>query len=144
MIHSMMMLKRVGESIHPCMTPTVILNQSPGLPLNGIVLWALSYRFSMTCIILALMYNPLSCPSGFVPHPVKGLLEVYEDMVKILLMLSVFLPEDPEIEYLFCGAPSRSESSLLFCNDLLSLWLELFKIIFNITLLWWLIRLMVL
>ena len=32
-------------------------------------------------------------------YPVKGLLEVYEDMVEILLMLQVFLAEDPEIEY---------------------------------------------
>ena len=52
------------------------------------------------------------------------LLEVYEDMVGILLMLQVFLAEDPEIEYLFCGAPSSSETSLLFCNDLFSLCLE--------------------
>ena len=35
------------------------------------------------------------------PYPVKGLLEVCEDMVEILLMLPVFLAEDPEIEYLF-------------------------------------------
>ena len=58
------------------------------------------------------------------PYPVKGLLEVYEDMVEILLMLQVFLAEDPEIEYLFCGAPSGSETCLLFCNDLFCLWLE--------------------
>ena len=38
------------------------------------------------------------------PYPVKGLLEVYEDKVEILLMLQVFLAENPEIEYLFCGA----------------------------------------
>ena len=57
------------------------------------------------------------------PYPVKGLLEVYEDMVEILLMLQVFLAEDPEIEYLFCGAPSSSETCLLFCNDLFCLWL---------------------
>ena len=50
--------------------------------------------------------------------------EVYEDMVEILLMLQVFLAEDPEIEYLFCGAPSGSETCLLFCNDLFCLWLE--------------------
>ena len=30
------------------------------------------------------------------PYPVKGLLEVYEDMVEILLMLQVFLAQDPE------------------------------------------------
>ena len=48
----------------------------------------------------------------FVPYPVKGLLEVYEDVVEILLMLHVFLAEDPEIEYLFCGDPSGSETSV--------------------------------
>ena len=36
---------------------------------------------------------PHSCPQGFVPYPVKGLLEVYEDLVEILLMLQVFLAE---------------------------------------------------
>ena len=49
---------------------------------------------------------PHRCPYGCVPYSVKGLLEVYEDMVEILLILQVFLTEDPEIEYLFCGAPS--------------------------------------
>ena len=39
-------------------------------------------------------------------------------------MLQVFLTEDPETEYLFCGAPSRSKTSLLFRNDLFCLWLE--------------------
>ena len=46
------------------------------------------------------------------PYPVKGLFEVYEDIVEILLMLQVFLAEDPEIEHLFCGAPS-SETCLI-------------------------------
>ena len=58
------------------------------------------------------------------PYPVKGLLEVYEDMVEILLMLQVFLAEDPEIEYFISGAPSGSDTCLLFCNDLFCLWLE--------------------
>ena len=56
--------------------------------------------------------------------PCQRLLEVYEDMVKILLMLQLLLVEDPEIEYLFCSAPSGSETCLLFCNDLFCLWLE--------------------
>ena len=38
-------LKRVGESRHPCRTPTVVLNYYPVLPLNRTALWALSYRF---------------------------------------------------------------------------------------------------
>ena len=67
---------------------------------------------------------PHSCPYGFVPYPVKGLIEVYGDMVKILLMLQVYLAEDPEIEYLFCGAPSGSKTCLLFCNDLFCLCLK--------------------
>ena len=67
---------------------------------------------------------PHSCPLGFVSYPVKSLLEVCEDMVEVLLMLQVFLAEDPEIEYLFCGAPSGSETCLLLCNDLFCLWLE--------------------
>ena len=67
---------------------------------------------------------PHSCPYSFVLYPVKGLLEVYKEMVEILLMLQVFLAQNPEIEYLFCGAPSGSETCLLFCNDFFCLWLE--------------------
>ena len=46
-ILSRKLLKRVGESRHPCQTPTVVLKHSPVLPLNRTTLWALSYRFSM-------------------------------------------------------------------------------------------------
>ena len=66
---------------------------------------------------------PHRCPQDFVLYPAKGLLEVFDDMIEILLMLQVFLAEDPEIEYLFCGAPSGSETRLLFCNDVFCLWL---------------------
>ena len=81
MILSRKVLKRVGESRHPCRTPTVVLNHS--LPLNRTGRWALSYRFSMARMMLALMLYFL-----IVAHnAVKGLFEVYEDMVEILLML---------------------------------------------------------
>ena len=36
MILSRKMLKRVGESRHPCRTPTVVVNHSPVLPLKGL------------------------------------------------------------------------------------------------------------
>ena len=49
MILSRKMLKKVGESRHPCQAPTVVLNHSSVLPLNRTALWALSYRFSMAC-----------------------------------------------------------------------------------------------
>ena len=54
------------------------------------------------------------------PHPVKTLLEICENMVEILLTLHVFLAEDQEIE---CGSRSHSDT-WLFCNELFSLWLE--------------------
>ena len=34
------------------------------------------------------------CPRSCKPNPVKGLLEVYEDMVDVLLVLEIFLSED--------------------------------------------------
>ena len=30
------------------------------------------------------------CPQSYMPNPVKGLLEVYEDMVEVLLVLEIF------------------------------------------------------
>ena len=56
MILSRKVLKRVGESNYLCRTPTVVLNHSSVLPLNRTALWALSYRFSMARMMLALMY----------------------------------------------------------------------------------------
>ena len=47
------------------------------------------------------------------PQAEEIIAEEQADMIEILLM--VFLAEDPEIEYLSYGAPSRSETSLLFC-----------------------------
>ena len=55
------------------------------------------------------------------------------------LMLQVFLVEDPEIEYLFCGAPSGSETMISSACG----W-SLFRNFFSMTLLGWLMRLMVL
>ena len=54
-ILSRKMLKRFGESRHPCRTTTVVLNHSPVLPLNRTALWVLSCRFSMASMMLALM-----------------------------------------------------------------------------------------
>ena len=49
------MLKRDCERRHPCWTPSVVRNQSPVLLLNRTAFWALSYKFSMTRMMLALM-----------------------------------------------------------------------------------------
>ena len=58
------------------------------------------------------------------PNPVEGLLEVYENMVEVLLMLEIFLTEHSEVEDLLCGAPSGSKACLFFSNHLLHLWLQ--------------------
>ena len=34
------------------------------------------------------------CPESCMPNPVKGLLEVYEDMVEVLLVPKIFIAED--------------------------------------------------
>ena len=34
------------------------------------------------------------CPQNCMPYPIEGLLEVYEDMVEVLLVLEIFLTED--------------------------------------------------
>ena len=34
------------------------------------------------------------CPQSCMPNPVEGLLEVYEDMVEVLLVLEIFLTEN--------------------------------------------------
>ena len=57
-------------------------------------------------------------------NPVEGLLEVYEDMVQVLLVLEIFLTENALVEDLLCGTPSCSEACLFFGDDLLRLWLQ--------------------
>ena len=49
----------------------------------------------MTRIRLALrLFFFDSCPQSCVPNPVKGLLEVYDDIVEVLLVLEISLTED--------------------------------------------------
>ena len=58
------------------------------------------------------------------PNPVEGLLEVYEDVVEVLLVLETSLTKDSKVEDLVCGAPTCSETCLFFSDDLLRLWLQ--------------------
>ena len=137
MILSRKMLKSGGESRHPYRT--VVLNHSPMLPLNRTALRALSYRFSMAHMMLALMLYFL-----IVTHKASCHNEVYEDMVEILLMLQVFLAEDPEIEYcsvVLLPALKPACSSAMISS---ACGWSLFRMILNMTLLGWLIKLMVL
>ena len=58
------------------------------------------------------------------PNLVEGFLEVYEDMVEVLLVLEIFLMKDLQVEDLLCGAPSCSEACLFFGDDLFRLRLQ--------------------
>ena len=71
------------------------------------------------------------------PNPVKGLLEVYEDMVEVLLVLEIFLT-DFSVVILPALKPACS-SVMIFCTCGFSL----FGMIFSMTLLGWLMRLIV-
>ena len=64
------------------------------------------------------------CPQSCMPNPIEGLLEVYEDMVEVLLVLEIFLTEVSLVEDLLRGASSCSEAYLFLSNDLLRLWLQ--------------------
>ena len=44
------------------------------------------------------------CPKSCMPNPVEGPLEVYEDVVEVLLVLEIFLIENAQIEDLL-GLP---------------------------------------
>ena len=55
------------------------------------------------------------------PYSVKGFFEIDEDMVQILLVLEEFFTQDSEVEDLFCGASSGSESTLFFSDYFFSL-----------------------
>ena len=58
------------------------------------------------------------------PNPVEGILEVYENIVEVLLVLEIFLTENAYVEDLLCGAPSCSEARLFFSDNRLRLWFQ--------------------
>ena len=94
MILSINMLKMVGESRHPCRTPTVLRNQSPMLLLKieedgtgGLVIEVCDDSDKVGADVVLLH----GCPQSCMPNPVEGLLEVYEDMVDVLMVLEIFL-----------------------------------------------------
>ena len=89
------MLKRVGESRHPyrtlncCLEPVsyaVVEEDST----SGLVIEVFD-DLDKVCADVLLLHG---CPQSCMPNPVEGLLEVYEDMVEVLLVLEIFLTEN--------------------------------------------------
>ena len=59
-----------------------------------------------TCGLVTEVFDDLDkvcadgCPQSCIPNPVKGLLEVYEEMVEVLLVLEIFLTKDSQVAFL--------------------------------------------
>ena len=83
------------------------------------------------------------CQQSCIPNPVEGLLEVYEDMVEVLLVLEIFITEDSRLKnfsvVLLPALKPACSSAMIFtaCG------FNLFSMIFSMTLLGWLMRLIV-
>ena len=89
------MLKRVGESRHPCWTPKYCLEPIPyaaneGDCAGGPVIEVFD-DLDMVGTDVELLHG---CPQNCLPNPAKGLIGVYEDMIEGLLVLEIFLTED--------------------------------------------------
>ena len=54
---------------------------------NGLVLEVFD-DLDKVCADVVLLHG---CPQSCMPNPVEGLLEMYEDMVQVLLVLEIFL-----------------------------------------------------
>ena len=86
------MLKRVGESRHPCRTSKCCSEpisyaavEEDGT--SGLVIEVFDDLNKVGADVLLLH----GCPQSCMQNPVEGLLEVYEDMVEVLLVLEIFL-----------------------------------------------------
>ena len=96
MILSRNVLKRVGERRHLCRTPTVVRNQSVPVTAveddctGGLVkeVFGDSDKVGADVVLLH------GCPQSCMPNPVEGLVEVYENIIEVLLVLKIFLTDD--------------------------------------------------
>ena len=82
------MLKRVGER-RLCSEPvSYAAVEEDGT--SGLVIEVLDDSDKVGADVILLH----GCPQSCMPNTVEGLLEVYEDIVEVLLVLDVFLTED--------------------------------------------------
>ena len=95
MILSRNMLKMVGESRHPCRTPNCCSEpvsyaavEEDGT--SGLVTEVFDDLDKAGADVIPLH----GCPQSCMPNLVEGLLEVYEDMVEVLLVLETLLTEN--------------------------------------------------
>ena len=85
MILSRNMLKRVGESRHPCQTPTVVRNQSPMLLLKRTALVALSWKgFDDSDKVGADVILLHGCPQSCMPSLSKPSWSLWLDWIGLI------------------------------------------------------------
>ena len=82
------MLKRMGESRHPCRTPTVVSYAAVEEDGTSSLAIEVFDDLDKVCADVVLLHD---CQQSCMSYPVEGLLEVYEDMVEVLLVLEIFL-----------------------------------------------------
>ena len=89
------MLKRVGESRHPFRTPNCYSEpvSYAAVEKDGTCVLVIEVfdELDKVCADVVLLHD---CPQSCMPKPVDGLLEVYEDMVEVLLVLEIFLTKN--------------------------------------------------
>ena len=95
MILSRNMLKRLGESRHPCRTSTVVRKPVSYAAVkddctSGPVIEVFDDLDKVGADVVLLH----GCPQSCMLNRVEGFLEVFEDMVEVLLVLEIFLTED--------------------------------------------------
>ena len=81
------MLKRLGESRHPCRSEPVSYAAVEEDGTSGLVIEVFDDLDKVGADVVLLH----GCPQSCMPNPVEGLLEVYEDTVEVLLVLEIFL-----------------------------------------------------
>ena len=97
MVLSRNMLKRVCESRHPCLADSNCCSEPVSSyaaveedGTSGLVIEVFD-DLDKVCADVVLLHG---CPQSCMPNPVEGLLEVYEDMVEVLLVLEIFLTQN--------------------------------------------------
>ena len=95
MILSRNMLKRVGESRHPFRTPNCYSEpvSYAAVEKDGTIGLVIEV-FDDLDKVCAYVVLRRCCPQSCMPNPVEGLLEVYEDLIEVLLVLEIFFTED--------------------------------------------------
>ena len=84
------MLKRVSESRQPCLTPTMVLNQSPIFAIKvdctrGLVVEVLYDSNQVGVIVMKRNRRP----KGFVAYSVKRLFKINKDVIEALFFHTV-------------------------------------------------------